>query len=128
MNASLKAFSSPETQQNTGTRRRQAARIIKHLRQELAHEHPLLTLPTGWMIDNLVSNCPKALFDRDDWPSVVMALMSYIATKTSSETPSPVGFYQSDGQTPLFPNHELYDDYDAHRFCMALHEHMKNQT
>ncbi len=128
MNASLKAFSSPELQRNTGTRRRQAARIIKHLRQELAHEHPLLTMPTGWMIDNLVSNCPQALLSHDDWPSVVMALMSHIASETSSETPSPAGFSQLDGQTPLFPNHELFDDYDAHRFSMALHEYMKTLT
>ena len=128
MNVSIKTLSSPETQKATATRRRQAARIIKHLRQELAHEHPLLTMPTGWMIDSLVDNCPKALFDYDNWPDVVTALTSYIAAETSSESPSPAGFYQSDGQTPLFPNHELFDDYDAHRFCMALHEHMKAQT
>jgi hypothetical protein len=93
-------------------------------------------MPTGWMIDCLVSNCPPSVLSGPsttkggigsgpEWLPMIVNILSYIADHTSSNTPSPVDFYQIDSNTPLFPNHEIFDDYDAYRFSTALLQHIK---
>ncbi len=110
------------------TRSRQAARIIKHLRQELAHEHPLLTLPTGWMIDCLVCNCPPELLSGRDWKNVVAQLLRYIIAQADPDLNTLIHFHQQDPLVPLFPNDELFDDYDVHHFCSALLEQIEKEA
>jgi|GEM_PF-1118949 len=110
---------------------KQVARIIKHLRSELASHHPELALPTGWMIDNLIYNCPPDTYHNPpndetcDWYALVTNALTYVKQHTG--TNSPVQFVQTDGNTLLFPNHELYDELDAHRFCAALLDYLAQQ-
>lgn len=124
-------YSPGSSNHNLNNLYKQVARIIKHLRRELASHNPELAMPTGWMIDNLIYNCPPETYhdspnhETCDWYTLVMNALAFV--KQHTEVSSPVQFIRTDGNTPLFPNHELYDELDAHRFSSALLDYLQQQ-
>ncbi len=111
-------------------RHKQVARIIKHLRHEVEEHYPHLALPTTWMIDCLIHNCPSGLLQptihpeqnnegRTDWHGAVTRALAYIAGRTAGSNDRKIAFVRPDG-SPLFPNHELFDQQDAHLFSQTL--------
>lgn len=116
-------FQEPESSSRPSRKYRQVSRLLKHLREELAARHPRLNLPTSWMIDNLVLNCPPVLFSGDNWHIILQKVLSYLSLQTDATHFATCRLCQSDG-SPLFPNDELFDEQDTYCFCSYLLEYL----
>lgn len=104
------------------SRHKQVARIICHLRDELHQVDPKLNMPTRWMIENLVSN---ACDERSgDWEAIIITTLKTIRSLINAHLRGSYAFTLRDNVNPLFPNDELFDEWDAFRFCQALIQHM----
>ena len=107
---------------------RQVARIIRYLRDTVLSEHWELAKPTSWMLDCLVANCPDEDFEGENWNLVIYRVLCRIKQLTDATQQTEQTLFQLDGSTPLFPNEELYDELDAHRFCDALLQYMTEEN
>lgn len=108
------------------SRHRQLARIICHLRDELHHNEPKLSMPTRWMVESLVFNAwDDQILRSSDWESMVLATLKTVRSLINSHLRGNYVFTQRDNANPLFPNDELFDEWDAFRFCQSLIQHME---
>lgn len=108
------------------SRRKQISRIICHLRDELQQTHPKLNMPTRWMVECLVYNAyDDAVSGRGNWEAVVITTLKTARDLTTAHLRSTYHFTQCDGLSPLFPNRELFDEWDAFRFCQTLVQHLE---
>ena len=123
-------------------RRKQVARIVKHLRHQLDRQPTTLPgkirLPSSWMVDCLIHNCPLPLLQpappgdaypggQFDWHGALIRALAYIAHHTEGSPRGKHPLTQLDGVTPLFPNQEHYQRRDAHLFSRALINHLEQQ-
>lgn len=105
-------------------RARQVARILCHIRDEVAQSHA--PMPPRALIDALVFNVFRPDTDHQlDWQTLVLETLQRIETATATE-PAAARLRGTDRQ-PLFPNRELFDALDVHQFCRRLLEHLHEQ-
>ncbi|TQV84769.1 hypothetical protein FKG94_04410 [Exilibacterium tricleocarpae] len=121
----LQEIQQPLTDHSQKSKYRQVARIITHLRNELHQQHPQLAMPTSWMIECLVFNCPASDFNGDNWQDIVNAVLDRISDDMARDYGRECHYHQTDGTTPLFPNHDLYDETDAYHFCQRLSQYLE---
>lgn len=108
------------------SRHRQLARIICYLRDELHQSEPKLNMPTRWMVESLVFNAwGHQTLRNSDWETVVIATLKTIRSLLNAHLRGNYVFTQRDKVNPLFPNDELFDEWDAFRFCQSLIQHME---
>ena len=127
---------------HSGIRRnKQIARIIIHLRDQLRIRHPQLAMPTQWMIRNLVDNVLPHVYNQsetqsqnraqnsqpDDWRIELIAALKKIHQASDVGLEKTCHFVQEDGFTPLFPNRDLFDEWDAFRFSQALLHYLEKE-
>lgn len=117
-------ISSAQPTHSDRIRYKQVARIIKHLCKDLAKQRPDVAMPTGWMVDNLLFNCPSDVFHQPHWQSMVIELLNHLVHMTSCQQADSIHWQRHDSDNPLFPNHDFYDEQDAHRFCCALLDYL----
>lgn len=104
---------------------KQLARIFRHLRDELHHCNPRLAKPTTTMIEHLVFNCPLPLLNGDDWQEIIQNVLQYMIDHLTPTHFDEELFLRSDGNLPLFPNEELFDQHDAYLFAKAILTHQQ---
>ncbi len=121
-------FRQPLAQRSKKPKYRQVARIILHLRDELHQQMPQMAMPTSWMINCLVFNCPASDFEGDNWQDIVNAVLDRISDDMARDYGGECQYCQTDGTTPLFPNQDLYDETDAYHFCQRLLQHLEHET
>lgn len=107
---------------------KQVARIIQHLRNELKTAFPQLKMPSYEMISYLTYNAFTDHVDHQDgWQSLVIEVLKTIREQTNVGLDSHCPFTLLDGKTPLFPNNELFDEWDAFRFSQALLHYLEKE-
>ncbi|GAB1264536.1 hypothetical protein [Aurantivibrio infirmus] len=113
---------------NMPARLKQLASIICHLRDEMHRENPKIAVPTRWMIHallyNVIDECDA---NDDDWHKQVVEVLQRIKKSCQDSFKNPSNFLQVDGEKPLFPNHELFDEWDSYRFCQAILTYISEQ-
>lgn len=102
------------------SRHRQAARIIKHLCDDMQRVSPALSIPSGRVIECLIKSCPSELIDGDNWQLSITKVLDYLSDATLASNFSGECFTCHDHETPLFPNQEGFDEQDCHNFCECL--------
>lgn len=102
------------------SRHRQAARIIKHLCDDIQRVSPALPIPSGRVIECLIKSCPSELIDGDNWQLSITKVLDYLSDATLASNFSSECFTCHDHETPLFPNQEGFDEHDCHNFCESL--------
>lgn len=108
---------------------KQIARIICHIRDNVHRRYPQIIMPTRSMIDALVFNsCNPQKFTGNNWQEVVDNTLLTLKEKTDVGIEGHCHFTLTDGETPLFPNAELFDEWDAHRFSLALIHYLKDDS
>lgn len=128
------------TAQSLQGRNKQITRIITHLRDQLRESNPQLTMPTQWMIRQLVDN---ATIERDgiknfakgqtkaatvgDWREEIIGLLKIIHQACDVGLDRPCSFVHTERLIPLFPNQELFDEWDAYRFTLALLHYLEKE-
>lgn len=116
----------PENRTRQRSQYKQVARILCHLRNELREQTPQLDMPSNWMISCLVYNVWNGIETRPgDWQGRVVDVLQAIRTQTNVGLERPCHFVQPDGLTPLFPNADAFDEWDAYRFSQALLYHLE---
>lgn len=109
-------------------RLKQLASIICHLRDKMHRSNPKLVVPTRWMINsllfNVIDNCEAK---DDDWHKQVVEILQAIKKSCRENLKQTNEFVQMDGKKNLFPNHELFDEWDCYRFCQALLSYISDQ-
>lgn len=107
---------------------KQVARIICHIRDDIYRQYPQTIMPTRRMIETLVYNtCNESLFTGKNWQAMVEDTLQNLQVLTDLGIDDICQFTQQDGVTPLFPNHELFDEWDAHRFSRTLLSHLSEE-
>ncbi len=112
-------------------RNKQITRILVHLRDQLRKSNPNLPMPSHWMIaalvDNAASEKPVSESHEEDkekhlvdWQAEVTAVLKVIHNACDVGLDKSCPFVQNDGRRPLFPNHELFDEWDAYRFSQTV--------
>lgn len=106
---------------------RQVSRMIKHLRDHVYAHHVDSPMPTGWLIEQLVINAlPFELPENCNWQNVLRQTLQRIKSDTAQ---SPCRYTTSNNHRPLFPNHELLDEWEVYQFiCCVLGEVEKMNT
>ncbi|GAB1261292.1 hypothetical protein [Aurantivibrio plasticivorans] len=106
---------------------KQVSRIICHIRDEIHRDYPQVIMPTRKMVEALVHNaCQPESFCDNNWHDLVIDTLDRINRATHLDFDERSQYTLSDGKTPLFPNSELFDEVDAHRFSQALLHHLEN--
>lgn len=106
------------------SRHRQAARIIKHLCEDIQRVSPTLSIPSGRVIECLIKSCPSELIDGDNWQLSITKVLDYLSDATLASNFSSECFTCHDHETPLFPNQEGFDEQDCHFFCDSLLDYL----
>jgi len=84
-------------------------------------------MPTRLMIDCLVYNVfYQTESHAGDWQALVLETLTKISHTTQHDQ-TALTMVQLDGRTRLFPNAELFDEQDAHRFTQTLLAHLAEQ-
>ncbi len=121
---------------------KQITRILVHLRDQIRRQYPQLSMPTQWMIRQLVDN---ASIERDgivnlvkgkdksqkndvvsvnesdhNWREDIIELLTIIHRACDVGLDRTCTFVHTERMIPLFPNHELFDEWDTYRFSQAL--------
>ena len=103
---------------------KQITRIIVHLRDQLRKSNPNLPMPSHWMISALVDNASVDSNQNEtpieDWQAEVCAILNVIHDACDVGLDKACPFIHPNGQRPLFPSHELFDEWDAYRFSQTL--------
>ena len=138
---------------HTPNRNKQLARIIVHLRDQMREVYPNLAMPTQWMIQQLVDNASierdgivkltkgqgkrKSSIDNTTsintaevgaWQADLMELLSIIHQACDVGLDKVCTFIHTERMIPLFPNHELFDEWDAFRFSQALLHYLEKDS
>jgi hypothetical protein len=122
------------TYQHGQSRSKQITRIISHLRDQLRHTYPQLAMPSQWMIRQLIENAMLEQADTvdagkqdsahqtelPDWRQQIIDLLLIIRDACDVGLDKVCTFVHTERLTPLFPNHELFDEWDVYRFSAAL--------
>lgn len=106
---------------------KQLARIIRHLKYDLARLYPDEAMPSSWMISCLVASCYEEPIDERNWEEAVIQLLRNIVRNTQTPANITDTFFELDGRTPLFPNPELFGPQHAQRFSCLAESHLKQQ-
>jgi len=102
-------------------RLKQLASIICHLRDKMHRADPKLVVPTRWMINSLLFNViDDCQAENNDWHKQVVTILQTLKKSCRDNFKQTNKFVQMEGKKPLFPNHELFDEWDCYRFCQAL--------
>lgn len=100
------------------SKHRQAARIIKHLSEDIQRVSPALAVPSGRVIECLIKSCPSELIDGSNWQLSISRVLDCLSEATAAGDGE--SFTCHDHSTPLFPNQEGFDEQDCHLFCESL--------
>ena len=102
-----------------GTRvQRQISRMIKHLVDQYRIKNPKHSMPSSWLIDELVINAAKSyILQHTNWQLRVRMTVKQIMQDTSYEDCS---YINSRNNSPLFPNNELFDVWEVHLAMKVL--------
>ena len=107
---------------------KQVARIIQHLRNELKIAFPQLKMPSYDMISHLTYNAfTEHTHHQDGWQALVIDILRTMREQTNVGLDSHCPYTLLDGKTPLFPNNELFDEWDAFRFSQALLHYLEKE-
>lgn len=102
------------------------AKIIRHLRDDIAPLYPQQKMPSSWLIKCLIRNVRDENGFCEPWERYTLKILCKIHKKSKChDTMSP--FYEQDDTTPLFPNQEGYTLYDVEFFCSAATKHLSKQ-
>jgi hypothetical protein len=97
---------------------RQIGRMIKHLRDQYHEQNPLHSMPSSWLIDQLVINGAKQyILQKNSWQQRVRLTLEQIIRDTSYDD---CLYINSRNNMPLFPNNELFDAWEVHQAMRAL--------
>ncbi len=121
------AGGTPSNTYSANCRYSQAARILKHLRDELHLINPKPPQLTSTMIDHLVFNCPVHLVQGDDWQLITIDVIDYFIEHLDPLMYKSDFFMRSDRPMPLFPNEELFDEFDTFNFFQQLLQFTHNE-
>lgn len=112
------------------SRNKQITRILVHLRDQLRKSNPDLPMPSHWMVAALVDNAASKINKTGqptdnsekvvDWQTEVSEILKVIHEACDVGLDKPCPFVQNEGSRPLFPNHELFDEWDAYRFSQTV--------
>ncbi|MEO0443514.1 MAG: hypothetical protein AAFZ92_07205 [Pseudomonadota bacterium] len=106
--------------QPSGTRvQRQISRMIKHLRDQYHRDHPTITMPSSWLIGELVINGAKLYVQEyDSWIDRIELTLKQIIRDTSYDD---CLYINSRNNLPLFPNNDLFDPWEVNKaMCQLL--------
>ncbi|MGQ9425405.1 hypothetical protein ACXYTJ_07045 [Gilvimarinus sp. F26214L] len=107
------------------SRRKQLARIICHLRDDLHVTYPRLAMPSRWLIENLLCNVPdEDLLQTESWDTLVVEILKKIRRLADASLNKEYEFTRCEDSGPLFPNAERFDQWDVFRFCQTLLRHL----
>ncbi len=111
---------------------RNIIRTLRNLRDDLKRIYPRDIMPSTWMIKCLVVNCEpcqshQAPLPGESWDNCVINVMQRLLAKTENAFEIRNSFFELDGVTPLFPNHELFGPQHANRFAKLAVQHLKVQ-
>lgn len=120
--------SSVHTHNCFDSKRRQVARIIKHLNNTLLQEHTIVNSPSDWIIDCLIFNCPKEDFAGNEWYSIVSLVLQRLKNNTQTNSQHGNFYTQLDGITPLFPNNESFNKLHTNRFSNMLLQYLEQDS
>lgn len=79
------------------------------------------------MVNCLVNNTWNEPSNSRDWPAMVAEVLRSIHRCTDVGLEHACEFFELDEQTPLFPNRELFDEWDAYRFSQAALHHLEKE-
>jgi hypothetical protein len=98
---------SSQADKPVGTRiQRQISRMIQHLRDQYKVKKPLNSMPSNWLIEELVVNAAKSyILQCDDWQLRVTKTLEQIVRDTSYKD---CLYINSRNNLPLFPNNDLF--------------------
>ena len=89
-------------------------------------------MPSRWMIHQLVANAlatksftVPTTDGKTDWHTLLIRTLKVIQQRCDVGLDNACDFSQINQDTPLFPNHELFDEWDALRFSQALLHHLE---
>jgi len=106
---------------------KQVARIICHIRDTIHTQYPQLIMPSRQMIEYLAFNsCDPSKFS-ENWHQLLVDTLTNLRDLTDVGLEDSCAFTHPDGTTPLFPNFELFDEWDAHRFSQAMLLHIDTE-
>jgi hypothetical protein len=105
-----KSQGKPDSKDNdkpVGTRiQRQISRMIQHLRDQYKVKKPLNSMPSNWLIEELVVNAAKSyILKCDNWQLRVTKTLEQIIRDTSYKD---CLYINSRNNLPLFPNNDLF--------------------
>lgn len=109
------------------SKQRQAARIIKHLREDIRKTSPLQRMPSSRIIECLIKSCPAELMNGDSWQMTIIDILNYLLDATADDECLWASFTCHDQCTPLFPSYENFDEQDCHLFCDSLLNYLTNE-
>ena len=150
MNSVTASIAKPEHQQATSysvaNHNKQLTRIITQLRDRLRTRLPQLAMPSQWMIRQLIDN---ATIERDgivsvakanrhqrtaarasviDWREEIVQLLGIIHRACDVGLEKTCTFIHTERMIPLFPNNELFDEWDTYRFTQALLHYLEKES
>ncbi len=101
---------------------RQIARMIKHLRDQYQDHHPTESMPSDWLLEQLIINGAKpCVLAQTNWLSSVRSTLQEIIIDTSY---ADCQYINNDNFMPLFPNSELYETWEVHNAMKKLLKYM----
>ena len=106
---------------------RNTIRTLRNLRNDLKRLYPGERMPSSWMIKCLVVSCNPPLSRCESWDHCVISVMQRLLAKTENAFDIRNSFFELDGNTPLFPNYELFGPQHANRFATLAIQHLKIQ-
>ncbi len=106
-------------EQPNGTRvQRQITRMIRHLRDQYHARYPTYSIPSNWLLEELVINGAKNfIIEKDSWQERVRLTLRQIIRDTSYDD---CMYINSRTNLPLFPNNELFDAWEVHQVMKAM--------
>lgn len=102
-----------------GTReQRQIARMVRHLRDQYHELKPQQSMPSDWLLEQLVINgAKKCILAKEGWHLKVRLTLKEIILDTSYPDCQYINNHNS---MPLFPNSELYEPWEVHQAMKSL--------
>lgn len=119
--------SSGKVTRTLDSKTRNVIRTLRNLRDDLNRLYPKETMPSTWMIKCLVVSSNPSLSGCESWDNCVFSVMQRLLAKTENSFDVRNCFFELDGVTPLFPNHELFGPQHASRFAKLAVQHLKVQ-
>jgi len=97
---------------------RQIARMIRHLRDQYHDRNPQQSMPSDWLLEQLVINGAKqCVLAKKNWQIKVRSTLKEIILDTSYPD---CQYINNHNYMPLFPNSELYEPWEVHHAMKSL--------